>query len=186
MYTSRKGKQYFLHSVVTKNGNLKYTFTLKNDDNCIEEIPIGYEIYEPPNGNIFLRKKINNHFIINEIDIIESALKKHCKYAKYVIDYKKDGVGIYIDHKYQRQKSSLDLTYSMLGYTENENIYFEPSFKFSKDNEQPNYTIERYCFLGGVNNWVYIENSNDLIYLCNKFGSSLFHVGKRPIFPATM
>jgi hypothetical protein len=55
-YTNRKGKTYYLHQGKTKLGNPKYFFALRDEGNLVEAIPSGYEVYENPNGQVFLRR----------------------------------------------------------------------------------------------------------------------------------
>jgi hypothetical protein len=54
-YVNRKGKIYFLHEGKTKKGNPQYTFSQCKDE-VFGTIPDGYEIYENPNAQIFLRR----------------------------------------------------------------------------------------------------------------------------------
>ena len=56
MHTNRKGKTYYLHQGITKKGNPKYFFALRDEGDLVETIPPGYEIYENPNAQVFLRR----------------------------------------------------------------------------------------------------------------------------------
>ena len=56
-HTNRKAKTYYLHQGTTKTGNPKYFFALRDEGELVETIPPGYEIYENPNAQVFLRRK---------------------------------------------------------------------------------------------------------------------------------
>jgi hypothetical protein len=56
-YTNRRGQVYYLYQGVTKTGKPKYYFSMSLKEEGITAIPDGYEIYENPNAQIFLRKK---------------------------------------------------------------------------------------------------------------------------------
>jgi hypothetical protein len=55
-YINRKEQIYYLHQGITKTGKPKYFFSMKAEGNVLEAIPDGYEIYENPNAQVFLRK----------------------------------------------------------------------------------------------------------------------------------
>ena len=54
-YTNAKGKTYYLHQGTTKTGKPKYYFSLEREGQLAEAIPEGFEIYENPNAQVFLR-----------------------------------------------------------------------------------------------------------------------------------
>ena len=51
-----KGKDLLLHQGKTKTGAPQYFFSMKAEGDLAEAIPEGYEIYENPNAQVFLRK----------------------------------------------------------------------------------------------------------------------------------
>jgi hypothetical protein len=55
-HINRKGKTYYLHEGKTKTGKPKYFFSMKSEGNLVNKMPEGYEIYENPNAQVFLRK----------------------------------------------------------------------------------------------------------------------------------
>ncbi len=54
-HVNRKWKTYYLHIGKTKSGKDKYYFSTKSDETLAETIPDGYEVYENPNAQVFLR-----------------------------------------------------------------------------------------------------------------------------------
>jgi len=55
-YINRKQKTFYLHQGKTKTGKSKYHFSMKAEGDLEDAIPEGFEIYENPNAQVFLRK----------------------------------------------------------------------------------------------------------------------------------
>ena len=55
-HTNAKEKTYYLHQGTTKTGKPKYSFAMQSEGPLAESMPPGYEIYENPNAQIFLRR----------------------------------------------------------------------------------------------------------------------------------
>jgi len=55
-YVNRKQKTYYLHQGTTKKGKPKYYFAMKSKGNLADDIPEGFEIYENPRAQVFMRK----------------------------------------------------------------------------------------------------------------------------------
>jgi hypothetical protein len=179
MYISRNGNEYYLYSKLTSKGNIKYYFSTKIETNQINEIPKGFETYESPDGNVTLRKVFEHVLDENEKTIISNAIKKVCKNVEYILDDKKDGIGIYIDETYGKKVSVLELSYLTLGISRSNKVIFNPTFKVYKDKLDKEYYIERFCYLGGSMDWIYIDKSKNLKVLCEKY---FIHIGKESFY----
>lgn len=55
-YINRREDTYYLHEGKTKTGKPKYFFSMKKDGVLVDPILAGYEIYENPNAQVFLRR----------------------------------------------------------------------------------------------------------------------------------
>ncbi len=55
-HRNRKGQTYTLCQGKSKTGTPQYFFSMKPKGDLAEAIPEGYEIYENPNAQVFLRK----------------------------------------------------------------------------------------------------------------------------------
>ena len=179
MYINRYGEKYYLHIVKLKSGKERYTFTKNDINDCISTIPDGYEIYEPPNSGVFLRKISKKALLIEEVEIIEKAIKKICKDALYILDNKKNGLEIFVNEEYRNKPSLLGLTFLMEGNYRYQKTFYEPTFKICKDKGSAEYNIERFCFLGGIEDWIYIERNKNLKYLCEKY---FRHINKESFY----
>ncbi|HON14175.1 MAG TPA: hypothetical protein PLB48_12555 [Treponema sp.] len=176
IYTSRNGKKYYLHKSITKKGNISFRLSTKRE-NAIDELPNGYEVYEPANSNPVVRHIFEKMINENEINIIKLVLNKTCKGMDYVINEKEDGIEVYVDEKYNSKSSVLELTYLMSGVINTEKTFYEPSFKISKYGNE--YYIYRYCFLGSINDWMYIDRDHNLENLCKKY---FIHIKKESFY----
>ena len=56
-YTNAKGKTYYLHQGTTKTGKPKYYFSMESEGHLAASIPVGFEIYENPNAQVFLLER---------------------------------------------------------------------------------------------------------------------------------
>ncbi len=95
-YTNRRGQTYVLHQGTTKTGKPKYYFSLKTEGNVIDSIPEGYEIYENPNSQVYLRKIQPKVFSDRELETVEQGIKRYSKIKHFIIDVKDKSIIIYL------------------------------------------------------------------------------------------
>jgi hypothetical protein len=56
------------------SGNPKYFFALRDEGDLVDDIPAGYEVYENPNAQVFLRR-IPARIVTNEeVAIVEASI----------------------------------------------------------------------------------------------------------------
>lgn len=95
-YINRKGDTYYLHQGTTKKGNPNYYFAKKEPDAPVETIPDGYEIYENPNAQVFLRKilrKIRPKLITDdEMATVRQGVKAYAQVKHFLLDVKKNAI----------------------------------------------------------------------------------------------
>ncbi|MBD2241863.1 hypothetical protein H6G35_35655 [Aulosira sp. FACHB-113] len=91
---NRKEQIYYLHQGMTKTGKPKYFFSMKNEGHVIEAMPKGYEIYENPNAQVFLRKVQPKIISDEERSTVEEGIKKFSNLESYQIDLKNSEVRI--------------------------------------------------------------------------------------------
>ena len=94
-YVNRKQKIYYLHQGKTKLGNPKYFFSMKPDGKLVDMIPDGFEIYETPNAQVFLRKVPTQIITDEEVAIVENGMEKYSKMEHFQIDVKKKIISIF-------------------------------------------------------------------------------------------
>ena len=55
-HTNDKGQTFSLYQGITKTGKPKYYFAMQSEGTLAKTTPAGYEIYENPNAQVFLRR----------------------------------------------------------------------------------------------------------------------------------
>jgi hypothetical protein len=55
-HVNRKRDTYYLHAGKTKTGKPRYWFSKTTEGDLVKLIPEGYEVYENPDAQVFLRK----------------------------------------------------------------------------------------------------------------------------------
>ena len=94
-HVNAKGKTYYLHQGTTKTGKPKYYFAMKSEGNLADSIPDGFEIYENPNAQVFLRRIPPKIITDEEKAIVEDGMRKYSHVQHYKIDIKGNAVVIY-------------------------------------------------------------------------------------------
>lgn len=182
-YKNRRGKTYYLHEGRTKTGKHKYHFSLKNRGQLVDEIPDGYEIYEhPATGGVFLRKKLPQLISDTEKHIVEKELKKIEGSRRYLSDIKREVITIFESN--QDIEALKDIFRDVKPHSLNSHsddvsaiediiniaVDYGPIMRFTLENKtNRTFIVERYCFLGSVDDWIYIGEPDSLKNLVKKY-----------------
>jgi hypothetical protein len=171
-YTNFRGDLYYLHSRKTKKGNTTFQFSKKIGGDLVDDLPEGYEVYETPNGKVFLRKVLKKSIHPEEIKIIEDGVKNHCSIKKFKLDITKDMVYIY---------TPIDIPFPNVGtLTLDKHLDYETVMRFRLlDEDERNFMVERYCFIGGIDDWIELESSKSLEELAEEY---VPHIGQESIY----
>ena len=94
-YTNRRSQTYYLHQGTTKTGKPKYYFSMKSEGTLADKIPDGFEIYENPNAQVFLRKIQPKIITDEEVALVEQGMKQYSKLQYYQIDVKKNTIIVF-------------------------------------------------------------------------------------------
>ena len=176
---NRRGKIHYLHIGKTKTGKDKYYFSLKSSGTLAKTIPDGYEIYENPNAQVFLR--ITQPKLITDIEkaMIDKGMKKYSKVKDYQIDIKKEIITVYLaDQDSDELSNILESLARFHKPTEsidkivNESLTFSPMLRFilvDEEKENREFIAERYCFKGSIDDWIEIGGPDSLEKLVKKF-----------------
>lgn len=55
-----------------------------------------------------------------------------------------------------------------------------PTMKFTlTDKDKRRFTIERFCYLGSIDDWIFLDESNNLEDMAKKF---CFHIGRESYY----
>ena len=161
-YTNAKGKTYYLHQGTTKTGKPKYYFSMERAGALAAAIPEGFEIYENPNAQVFLRRIPPKLITDEERQIVEDGMRKYAEVQDYKIDVKGNAIVIYTAD--QDIETLADLFKDMVPDPQSnaqlmtllrKEIQYSPMLQFLLEDEQRRlFTAQRYCFRGSVDDWI--------------------------------
>ena len=183
-FTNRIGKQYYLREGKTKTGKPRYFFSAQQQGKgeVVDQIPAGYEVYEhPENAQVFLRK-IRSQLISDlEIQLVEKAVNALRRSKRYIIDRKDEYITIYessadVENVKKIFSDFLKSTPLRSGITADDAINmlvggnYTAMLRFHLENiEQRTFTVERFCFRGTIDDWIYLDGPENLKTLIDKY-----------------
>src|SRR6266446_3280798 len=185
-YTNAKGKTYYLHQGTTKTGKPKYYFSMENEGHLAEAIPVGFEIYENPNAQVFLRKIPPKLITDEERQVVEEGMRTYADVKDYKIDVKGNVIVIYTA---DQDIGTLAELFKDLSPTPSANrqlmsllrkeIQYSPMLQFLREDAQRRlFTAQRYCFRGAIDDWIDI-GYGPLTTLVRRY---VKHLGKESYF----
>lgn len=178
-YTNHKGEIYYLHKGTGKKGGSQYSFSRKEAGTPVESIPNGYEIYEDPNGRVFLRKIVPKKITQEEVSIVENSIRQYSKLKDYKIDVKGKAITIYLpDQEIEDLRSCFDslvfVNHTLLDKSLKNLLTYSPMMRFTLTGEKERkFQVERAEFLD--DNWFLLDGPSDLQKLTKKYCR---HLGK--------
>jgi hypothetical protein len=95
-YTNYKGETYYLHKGTGKKRGSQYSFSKKEVGAPVKSILKGYEIYEDPNGRVFLRRIVPIKISKEEVSLVENSIQQYARLKDYKIDVKGKAITIYL------------------------------------------------------------------------------------------
>ena len=189
-YTNKRHTTHFLHEGITKKGNPKYYFSTRTDGKLLDKIPKGYEVYEhPTNGQVFLRKIQPKRITDTEKNIVEKSLERLNRPRRYICDIKKRIITIYESNQDIDRLKELFGDLAGSGLSEDESaltavidkaVNYSPVMRFIlEDDEKRTFIAERFCFLGSIDDWIYIGGPDSLKKLVGEY---IGHLGKDSLY----
>jgi hypothetical protein len=186
-YTNAKEQTYFLHQGRTKTGNPTYYFSLKRDGHLADAIPLGYEIYENPNGQVFLRKIPPQLITDAERQVVVDGMSRYASGEAYKIDVKGTVLAIYLADQDRHALARFVEEYPsdtqdkerMMQLLQRQ-VHYSPMLQFILvDVQQRLFAVQRYCFRGAIDDWINIGLPNTLAHGVKTF---VKHLGKASYF----
>lgn len=177
-YTNRKQKTFYLHQGKTKTGKPKCHFSMKAEGVLAEAIPEGFEIYENPNAQVFLRKIPPKLITDQELCLVKDGMEKYSHADKYIVDVKKETISIFTPTQNVAALSEfLVPTAQALGKTQEDLqkllqqvLSYSCDFRFILVNKQQRlFQAQRYCYLGSIDDWIEIGSTDQLEILVKKY-----------------
>jgi hypothetical protein len=172
-YTNFKGETYYLHKGRRKKGGSQYSFSKKEAGTPVESIPEDYEIYEDPNGRVFLRKALPPKISKEEVSVVENSIRQYSKLKDYKIDVKGKTITIYLpDQEIDDLRSCFDslisVNHSLSDKSLKNFLTYSPVMRFILTPEKERrFQVERAEFLD--DDWFLLDSSKDLQKLAQKY-----------------
>ena len=94
-HTNAKGQTFSLYQGTTKTGKPKYYFAMQSEGTLATAVPAGYEIYENPNAQVFLRRIPPQIITDEEHRVVEEGMRTYAMVKDYKVDVRGNALLIY-------------------------------------------------------------------------------------------
>jgi hypothetical protein len=141
---------------------------MKSESTLAEYIPEGFEIYENPNAQVFLRRIPPKIITDEERQVVAEGMRKYGGVKDYKIDVKGKAIIVYTAGQSVETLAGLfkelhpdptanpQLMTVLRGV-----IQYSPMMQFIlEEKEQRLFTVQRYCFRGSIDDWIDIDQGN--------------------------
>ena len=176
-HTNAKGQTFSLYQGTTKTGKPKYYFAMQSEATLATAIPAGYEVYENPNAQVFLRRIPPKIITDVERQVVKEGMHKYATVKDYKIDVKGNAILIYtavqdIDalaglftDLYPDPAANVELMANL-----RKMVHYSPMLVFQLvDATRRTFQTQRYCFLGSVDDWIEIGKPGTLATLVKRY-----------------
>jgi hypothetical protein len=184
-HTNAKGKTYSLHQGTTKTGKPKYYFSMESEGHLAESIPVGFEIYENPNAQVFLRRIPPKLITDEERQVVEDGIRTYAEVQDCKIDVKGNAIVVYTPNQSVEEFAQLlkglnpFIAEAKVREFFARSVQYSPMLQFILDDEQRRlFTAQRYCFRGSIDDWIDIGHG-PLTKLVKRY---VQHLGKESYF----
>ena len=184
-WKNRREDVYYLHEGRTKTSKPKYYFSRSDKGMIVDNIPDEYEIYENPNAQVFLRRKLVSLIKDEELDLVERGVRQYADLKNFIVDRKKRTMTVFLpDQDLEGLKAELQrfalISTEKLNDVFEKSLTYSPMLRFSLESEdQRGFLVQRYCFLGSIDDWIHLESSSSLKDMVKKYCK---HLGKESFF----
>ena len=151
-YVNRRRDTYFLHAGTTKTGKPRYWFSMKAEGDLADSIPEGYEVYENPGSQVFLRRLVPQLVTPDEVAVVEDGLERFAPDQNCIVDVQKEHIVVY-----HAERITLDLEDFGLGIRPLPVRYrdYMKVIRFTLSDEQARtFRVQRWCFRGSIDRWI--------------------------------
>jgi len=178
-YTNRQGVTYYLCQTVTKTGKPRYRFTREPAGDPVEHIPEGWKISESVNGVVSLVKDRPVLVLPEELAAVEAAVGRHPRSRNYRVAVQRDRVVVYERVGPDAEELAADLGrggWPVAALADRFRAVLEPHAQFTPvlrfiliDAAQRTFCVERWCYLGGIDDWIPVGPTGPLERLARQW-----------------
>jgi hypothetical protein len=194
-HKNRFGDVYFLQAGRTKTGKPKYYFAKKMTGDALASIPAGHEIREnPESGQVTLRKMRPTEISPMEREMLSAGVREYAKLKHFIVDVDGDSLVVYLPGTREQDAQALIQEISeRLGKTlPSPNMFatelvtqsrYSPRVRFTlTDSDERLFCLERWCFLGSIDDWFPLAGPALLPTLIEKY---VQHLGRESFYELT-
>jgi len=182
IYKNAAGKVYYLHAGTTITGKTKYFFSLKSDGDLVPQIPEGFEIYESPNDQVFLRRILPRLISDEEVALVEREVSKLKTVARSRVDRKAEVLSVYVV-----ERQSAPPIFGGLGFMSAQllerlvqSMPLSAVFQFRLvDQNERLFAPYRYCSRSSIDDWISVGEADTLDKVAKHY---LKHIGQESYY----
>lgn len=183
-YTNRRGDVYYLQSTTRKDGKLAYSFTRKIKGTPVDEMPEGYEAYEmPQTAGVVLRKIVPSAILVQEKQAVEQAIRLHTNVSHSIVEVDGNALVVWTpesDDEAERMSEYLHVPLERMKAHLLRTAHYTKMMRFELNNPQTrSFDAYRWCFLGGIENWISLAYDKPLPALLKRY---IPHLDKQTFF----
>lgn len=188
-HTNRKGDVYHLQAKKGASGKLKYSFSRKLTGDPVARIPDGYEVRElPESGQVLIRKVKPAVILLEEKRLLEDTIRREVDGLLFIVDVEARSLIVYTsdmrpDARVETLRESFALPegalQQMAAYMMAHAHYMKMMRFTLIDAEQRLFNLDRWCFMGSIDDWYFIEGDQPLAELAGKY---VRHLDKESFF----
>ncbi len=179
-HVNRKADTYYLHVGTTKTGKPRYWFSTKAEGDLVDAMPEGYEVYENPDAQVFLRKIVPQLVTPAEVIVVEEGLKRYAPGQNCLVDVQGEQIVVY-----HAERIALDMKVFGFGMTELPVSYrnFMKVMRFTLvDETSRSFRVQRWCFRGSIDRWIDLWESGSAGKLSDLVKRFCPHIGQESFF----
>lgn len=187
-HTNRRGDIYYIQAK-ERAGKTAYSATRKPTGAPVDRLPEGYEIYEKPeSAQVFVRKIKPTKISPAERKLVETALRTLAKLDHFILEVEADSLVIYLSDAQPDAALSIlrsmapmtaDQAQSMRDFTMSRATYVKMMRFMLADETARRFDAMRWCFLGSIDDWYFLEAGKSLDELVKKY---VPHLGRESFF----
>jgi hypothetical protein len=179
-HVNRKQDTYYLHAGKTRTGKPRYWFSKSNEGDLVVSIPKGYEVYENPDAQVFLRKIVPQLVTPFEVAVVTRGLERYAPGQHCIVDVQ--GYHIVV---YHAERVRLDLERFGLGVQEvpPSSRHYLKVMRFSLEGEESRkFRVQRWCFRGSIDAWIDLLDSASRGSLPDLVKRYCPHIGQKSFY----
>jgi hypothetical protein len=188
-HVNRKGDRYFLQATMGRDGKPRYSFTRKLKGTAVAGIPEGYQVYESPDdAQVFLRKVKPEAIGSLEKQLVVSAVRGKAGLEHFIVEVDGKSIVVYLpdtdgDEVARMFRDIVPVLAAKARALADDMIRrsrYSKMMRFTLcDLKRRLFNCERWCFLGGIDDWNFLAGAAPLSELVEEY---VPHLGKDSFF----